>query len=449
MRPLSLPGFVRIDAFRRRLLVAAMALTPCVALAEGVEVVTERAEADAAPAFRFKTIPAPSETDAANAATLTVLDGRRDGNAGRLGVLRDGRLPDDSDQPHANFFFGGSLGGRLLSDLGEARPIHRINTYSWHIGGRGPQVYTLYASDGDNLQLDASATSDPESVGWERIASVDTRPPAGTTFGGQHGASIARADQAPLGSFRYLLFDVSRTSPDDPFGATFFSEIDVHDGREHPAPERGAVDVLTIANEYEITFDTVDTPELQDWVDTKLKPVCAQWYPRIVEMLPSDGYRAPRRLSITFHADMDGVAHASGAGIHCAAKWFNANLEGETLGAVVHELVHVVQQYRHDRSAPNPGWLVEGVADYIRWFLYEPESQRPRPNPQRANHDDSYRTTAHFLDYVLRNHDGQIVVKLNAAMRKGEYSDNLWRQATDKTLEELGREWKASLRSGE
>jgi hypothetical protein len=32
-----------------------------------------------------------------------------------------------------------------------------------------------------------------------------------------------------LGTFRYLLFDVHRTESADPFGNTFFSEIDVVD----------------------------------------------------------------------------------------------------------------------------------------------------------------------------------------------------------------------------
>jgi len=55
------------------------------------------------------------------------------------------------------------------------------------------------------------------------------------------------------------------------------------------------------------------------------------------------------------------------------------------------------------RGRGNPGWLVEGIADYIRWFKSEPESQRPRPNPAKAKYTDSYRTTAAFLNYVEEN----------------------------------------------
>ena len=84
---------------------------------------------------------------------------------------------------------------------------------------------------------------------------------------------------------------------------------------------------------------------------------------------------------------------------------------------MVHELVHVVQQI-HNRHSP--GWLIEGSADYIRWFQYEPESKRPRPDPRRAKLTDGYRTTAAFLNYLCGKYDKNIVTKLNAAMREGE-----------------------------
>ena len=44
--------------------------------------------------------------------------------------------------------------------------------------------------------------------------------------GGQYGVSVTNSSGA-LGKFRYLLFDVVPTETDDPWGNTFFSEIDV------------------------------------------------------------------------------------------------------------------------------------------------------------------------------------------------------------------------------
>ncbi len=193
---------------------------------------------------------------------------------------------------------------------------------------------------------------------------------------------------------------------------------------------------------YEIKIDYSETPELKDWVETKLRPTLEAWYPKIVQTLPSEGYTAPAELSVTIRKEMKGVAFTNGTQIVCAGPWFKQNLDGEAVGAVVHELVHVAQQY-HSRD--NPSWLVEGVADYIRWFKYEPENLRPKVNPRRAKYTDSYRTTAAFLEYVVIHHDHELVVKMNAAMREGRYSPDLWKEYTGKTVDELWGEFVKTL----
>ena len=200
---------------------------------------------------------------------------------------------------------------------------------------------------------------------------------------------------------------------------------------------------------YDIEIDSSQMPELSDWIEKKLRPTCDEWYPKIVDELPSEGYSAPVHVRIRFDKDASGVAYTTGTQVVCAGKWFSKNLEGEAAGAVVHELVHVVQQYggrRREGAVRNPGWLVEGLADYIRWFQYEPASKRPHPNPEKAKYSDSYRTTGHFLDFIVREHDQDLIRKLNAMMREGKYSPDFWKDATGKTLDELGDEWKVSLK---
>lgn len=198
------------------------------------------------------------------------------------------------------------------------------------------------------------------------------------------------------------------------------------------------------AKNYEIVIDSSETPELKDWIETKLRPTLEKWYPIIVESLPSEGFTAPDKFTVTFKKDMRGVADTSGTRVRCARDWFQKNLDGEAAGAVVHELVHVAQQYR---SRTNPGWLVEGVADYIRWFQYEPESKRPHPNPARARYTDSYRTTGAFLDFLIRKRDKDLVKKLNAVMRQGKYTPEVWKEHTGKTVDELWAEYVEELKA--
>lgn len=188
-----------------------------------------------------------------------------------------------------------------------------------------------------------------------------------------------------------------------------------------------------------ITIDTSKAPEFADYAK-QVQAVSDAWYPKIVAMLPSDGFVASRNIVIVFDPEYDGVAACAGDRIVASTKWFKDR--PEDLGAFVHELVHVVQRYQ---QGDRPGWLTEGIADYIRWFVYEPESARPKPDASKAKHTDSYRTSAHFLNYVQNTYDKDLVVKLNAACREARYSDQLWIDYTGKSVETLGAEWKASL----
>jgi hypothetical protein len=420
--------------------------------------------------FKFKEVPSPVKGNAASTAKITIVDGERDPNGGEVGVLHDGKLPSDQDEPASNFFFNaGTDGGWILIDLGKNISVKQVNTYSWHTDTRAPQVYSLYAADGAATGFNAKPTRavDPVKVGWKLVAKVDTRPKAGEP-GGQYGVSISDTKGA-LGKYRYLLIAASRTEDSDDYGNTFFSEINVIDadaaatapaapadktggktGEKTPAatPPARLISESPKSAKYQITIEYTEAPELKEWVEKTLQPTVDKWYPKVIEALPSSNYTAPDRVSIVITSKYRGVAATMGTRVMCNPDWFKQNLSGEAPGAVVHELVHVVQKYGGVRGASaNPGWLVEGLADYIRWFKYEPKPTGTRPrSPDKANYTDSYRTTAGFLNFVVEKHDKDLVVKLNAAMRQGKYSADLWKQYTGKTVDELWKEYVASLR---
>ncbi|HWE01164.1 MAG TPA: basic secretory protein-like protein [Tepidisphaeraceae bacterium] len=188
-----------------------------------------------------------------------------------------------------------------------------------------------------------------------------------------------------------------------------------------------------------IVFDTSEAPEMADFA-RKAQVAADEWYPRIVEKLPSPNFVPADHISVVFKPDYKGVAATSGDRITCSVKWFTSH--PDDVGAIVHELTHVVQAYKKPGT---PGWLIEGIADYIRWFNYEPISARPHPKADKARYDASYRTTAAFLDWASRTYDKDLVAKLNAAAREGRYSENVWKEITGKTVQDLGHEWKESL----
>lgn len=205
--------------------------------------------------------------------------------------------------------------------------------------------------------------------------------------------------------------------------------------------------VRTADGKTSITIDTSAAPELQEWARTKLAPVLALWYPRIDGLLASDGFVAPTHVAITFKPE-PGVAETLGTEVSGNSQWFRGQLEGEAVGAMVHELVHVVQQYGDREPQSFPGWLTEGIADYIRFFKFEPDYHGAddvwlaRQDSSKVRFDGAYRQSANFLDWVTRKYDPQIVEKLNAAARRGVYSEDIWKEKSGKTVVELGNEWK-------
>ncbi len=414
---------------------------------------------EASPAFAFSKVPPPSKGDAAEKAVFQVITGERDRNGGDTAVLHDGRLPAEADEPGANFFFrAGTAGGWLRVDLGRVIEIKRIASYSWHPGSRGPQVYTLYASDGlaSGFELQPLREARPDQRGWQTIAAVDTRG-KGKEPGGQYGVSIAPAE-GTLGKFRYLLFDIARTADADPFAHTFYSEIDVIEAGSEvvPIPFASAVAappfVIWATNRScSISINTAQAPDLKDWAEKKLGPVLAEWYPELAALLGSTGYTAPARFTVELKPGR-GVAATAGTRITANSIWIKAELEREALGALLHEEVHVIQQYgRARRNSPEakapPGWLVEGIPDYLRWFKYEPQSHGADIVWMRGlrnftpRYDAGYRVSANFLNYASEKYDTNLVTKLNAACREHRETGEVFKKSAGKTLSELNDEW--------
>jgi Peptidase of plants and bacteria/F5/8 type C domain len=189
----------------------------------------------------------------------------------------------------------------------------------------------------------------------------------------------------------------------------------------------------------DIALDVSDAPEMKEWGE-KVVRICESAYPMINDELKSDGFKPATQITMTLKKDYRGVAATGGTRITGSAKFFQDH--PDDVGAMVHETVHVVQRYR---TRSNPGWLVEGIADYVRFFKFEP-GKIGRINPERAKYNGSYRVTAAFLNYATEKYDKELVKKLNKALRDGEYQEDLWKEYTKKTVQELDEEWRASLK---
>lgn len=193
------------------------------------------------------------------------------------------------------------------------------------------------------------------------------------------------------------------------------------------------------AADFEIAVHADETPHLKEWAEDS-KKLLLDWKPRLVNLLSSPGFEAPTSAEIVMRKTDKGVAGTANGKIYVSSHWIEKH--PEDIGLMVHELVHVVQDYP-------PGaefWVTEGIADYIRWAIYEGKEQDwfQRPKGEKG-YRQGYRVAGGFLLWLESNDAPGIVNKLNRALRAGEYKAELFEEATGKTLDEL---WDAYTSAG-
>lgn len=179
-----------------------------------------------------------------------------------------------------------------------------------------------------------------------------------------------------------------------------------------------------------VEVDSSQVPELSAWASDAARLV-EKWHPRIAALLPTDGFTPPAHVTLVIEKSDQGVAATAGSTIRISSGWVKKH--PDDFGMVVHELTHVIQSY----PPSDAGWLVEGIADYVRYYHFEPQARLAAIDPARQSYRDGYRTAAMFLAWIERTHDADIVRKLNTALRRSQYKYDLFKQATTKSLDRL------------
>jgi hypothetical protein len=116
----------------------------------------------------------------------------------------------------------------------------------------------------------------------------------------------------------------------------------------------------------------------------------------------------------------------------------------EDIDVVTHEVMHIVQAYGDNHV---PGWLTEGIADYVRYkYGVNNTAAGWKLTDYKAgqSYTNAYRITARFLVWVEKNKNPETVNKMDSAMRAGKYTDGMWKQYCGKTVDELWQEYSAN-----
>lgn len=221
------------------------------------------------------------------------------------------------------------------------------------------------------------------------------------------------------------------------------------------------------AESCQVTVDAQSPKAIQRFADS-MKVLCEEWYAKINTTLFGANHPLPYRVvkihfepkilfgpkedptEVPAYADKDTV-HINSDYVVRTAK----EMPQDYQGMFIHELTHIVQQYPESRDA---GWLVEGIADYVRHKYFEKdietklhldkdgkltgyELDRNKGKFETEGYMAGYTVTGTFLFWLEGKKSQQIVPTLNQALREGHYSAPLFQQKCGAPLSGLWSEF--------
>jgi hypothetical protein len=152
---------------------------------------------------------------------------------------------------------------------------------------------------------------------------------------------------------------------------------------------------------------------------------------------------APASVRLTIDPNYTGVAFTAGQAVTCASNWLAAH-PWDADGCGTHEFMHVTQGYN---SPSNPGWAVEGLADYARYRygLFNAQEGWALPAYSSSQHyTNAYRVTARFFVWLENRVRATILTELDDVMKAGTYTPDFWVQRTGFTVDQLWQQYGAN-----
>lgn len=134
-----------------------------------------------------------------------------------------------------------------------------------------------------------------------------------------------------------------------------------------------------------------------------------------------------------------GVAAAGGGIVRFNPDWFKKH-PGD-VDVVTHEVMHLVQNYP---KGAGPGWITEGIADYVRYTLgidNAGANWKLTDFDSKQSYENAYRITARFFYWMETTKKKGIIKKLDAAMRNKKYTETFWQEHLGKNVDELWAEY--------
>jgi hypothetical protein len=207
---------------------------------------------------------------------------------------------------------------------------------------------------------------------------------------------------------------------------------------------------------FQVRVDVSKVPNAAPYVQP-VKALCEEWYPKINAILFGNAYPLPfKEVQVIFEPKLQkGVGSESiEAGGFADENTIRVNfpylahMSDDYRAMLIHELTHVNQNYK---ESPGTGWLLEGIADYVRHKYFErdiePKLRELDGYPvdqvklRKQGYRFGYTFASPFLFWLEIRKDKDLLIRLNKALREGSYSPDLFQQYCGAPLDELWREF--------
>ncbi len=356
----------------------------------------------ALPAFAAGKTPVPVSTPAQANAPRTV-EGFLYSTMPSEEAHRPEMTVDADPQTYFRSAYGMDDGDEFLLRLSQPIPLRALQI-------------TTGDAQGQDLLTEGFVETSPDSIHFSKAAVFNPQGIAQVSLAGKPVQALRIRLNPGQGIPALLVREITLTSP------VPISHIAL-------GPGRGLVDVS-------------QAPDVAGWAK-KAETQMEESWPDTAALLYTDHFLPPNLVHVVYRTGdgVPGVAATGGGVMTVNAQWCRQH--PEDTGLTVHETAHVIQAY----NSYNPIWLVEGIADYIRWVKFEPEHFHPRLNPQTATYHDAYQTTATFLGWCELHYDSGLVTKLSRAVRFGTYTNDLFTQYCGKNVDALWTEFVAAYRA--
>lgn len=179
-------------------------------------------------------------------------------------------------------------------------------------------------------------------------------------------------------------------------------------------------------------------PDVASVVSQAILNDCQVLFAAPSDVPPSRGY-----LKVVLEWNIEAAAYVSGPELHINASYFvdsaKAGNASEGPGVLHHEVAHFYQV----NSLGAPTWLIEGMADFVRYRTgYVPLTNRRKG----GSYTDSYQVTGFFLDYVERQYPGTMRrLELDLWQKSGGWTLGWFANQTGKDVDSLWRAYQASF----